>query len=369
MKHPSVKTQLFRIGLALLLVFSIGSREVLGDDRPTNPAIGPNTIEILPYGSDYGFQIPPDPTNRRGFAPFRAGGGGGPDGKDCPYTGRRKPPKTIQSTVGTPWPFGSEPVPSVLLIRRQVSIPPGVTGVRVMVSVDNDILEVSFNGTSLREFTLPPQKPDFPVEHQGCAILDEFRFDVPQDAVDKGSPALVVIRVQDRGVESFFDARILAETCSLSATFGCEVNGQRNVVCIGTSGRDTIRGTDGNDVIYGLGGDDQINSFGGDDLICGGDGNDTLVGGDGNDTLVGQADNDSLFGQLGADILAGGPGKDLLVGHDGNDILNGGDDNDSLFGKYGDDFLDGGAGVNNDLNGGPGDDFCINGNTFNCERP
>jgi hypothetical protein len=40
----------------------------------------------------------------------------------------------------------------------------------------------------------------------------------------------------------------------MAPTSGCTVNGVRNVQCVGTEGRDTIRGTSGNDVIVGLGG-------------------------------------------------------------------------------------------------------------------
>jgi len=373
MKHPSVMTQPFLIGLALLLVFSIGSREVLGDERATNPGVDPNTSEPLSYrNSGYRFLIiPPTGTPPPGFeqpgfndtafntgsAAFGDGAGGAIGGGDCP----------LRSTVKTKWPVVAAPaLKTELLVRRVVSIPAGVTGVRVMVSVDNDIVGVFFNGQPI-----PIPGDPFPVEHGECPILDEFRFDVPQGLVQPGQN-LVVFHVLDRplgpgpGNESFFDTRILAQTCNITlqpATFGCLVNSNVGS-CIGTLGKDTIRGTPGNDVIYGLDGDDQIDSFGGNDLICGGAGNDTLVGGDGNDTLIGGDGNDSLYGQRGDDFLNGGPGRDTLAGGAGNDSLIGGDNNDSLYGQQGDDFLDGGAGTDT-LNGGSGVDSCINGESVN----
>jgi hypothetical protein len=69
-----------------------------------------------------------------------------------------------------------------------------------MVSIDNDIVGAFFNGTPIAGF----------VPHDGCPILDEFSFDVPQSLVQSGQN-LVAFHVLDRGAESFFDARILAE--------------------------------------------------------------------------------------------------------------------------------------------------------------
>src|SRR5262249_38028686 len=46
--------------------------------------------------------------------------------------------------------------------------------------------------------------------HDGCPVLDEFRFDVPQSLVQVGQN-LVAFHVLDRGAEAFFDTRVLAE--------------------------------------------------------------------------------------------------------------------------------------------------------------
>jgi hypothetical protein len=87
-----------------------------------------------------------------------------------------------------------------------VAIPADTTNIRVMVSVGNDVRAVFFNGRPLSEHTLGTSS----VTHEECPILDEFRFDVPPELILTGSN-LVAFQVVDRGVESFFDARILAE--------------------------------------------------------------------------------------------------------------------------------------------------------------
>jgi hypothetical protein len=166
----------------------------LGDVRPINPGIGPNTAELLPYeASGYRYQIiglgimPPsgfeqpafdDRTWSIGTGAFGSGGG-------CP----------LQPTVQTFWPVNSQ-----LLVRHTISIPVGATNIRIMVSVDNDILGAFFNGTSITGF----------ISHDFCPIVDEFRLDVPEALVQPGQN-LVVLQVLDRGVESFFDTRVLAE--------------------------------------------------------------------------------------------------------------------------------------------------------------
>ena len=207
MSRVNKMTKVFIVGLVLLLVCPIGPRGALGDERPTNPGIGPNTVELLPYqGVSYRFQIIPlsteppvgfeqpnfdDSEFETGGAPFGGGGGGAPGGTDCP----------LHRTVQTQWPAESQ-----LLVRHAVVIPDGATNLRIMVSVDNDIVGVFFNGRPLVEHTLGTTS----VHHEGCPILDEFRFDVPPELVQNGSN-LVAFHVVDRGAESFFDAKILTE--------------------------------------------------------------------------------------------------------------------------------------------------------------
>jgi hypothetical protein len=187
--------------LVLLLVFSVGPRESVGDDRPTNPDIGPTTIELLSYrASGYRFlvigqnEVPPSGFERPDFddsffdlgsAPF-GGGGGGLEDRNCP----------LRESVQTIWHVNSR-----LLARRTVSIPEGAANIRLLISFDNDLVGVFFNGVQLNSET---------IVHPNCPIPDEFRFDVPPWLVRPGEN-FVAFHVLDVGRESFFDARIVAE--------------------------------------------------------------------------------------------------------------------------------------------------------------
>ena len=231
--------------LVLLLVFGLTLREAFGDARSPEPDIEDRTCELLPYQAlDYRYHViegrtlPLEdfPTSRRvsdlppellgdlqGFeqpsfndaaflmddAPFGGGKVGAGGGRDCPLRG----------TVETSWPLLSQ-----LLVRRMVDIPAGATDVRMMVSVDNDILGVFFNGIPLPEHTLR----DEIIPHEECPIRDEFRFDVPPALVARPGRHLVAFHVQDRpplgpANESFFDARILAELTMRPLNTWCAV--------------------------------------------------------------------------------------------------------------------------------------------------
>jgi hypothetical protein len=142
-----------------------------------NPTIRSNTFELLSYqASGYRFQIlPQDAIPPRGFAQpnfddaafdtgsaaFGAGRGGAGNGRDCP----------LRRTVQTNWSLETQ-----LLIRRVVSIPEGATTIRIMMSVDNDIIGVFFNGVRVP----PPPGLLYPITHEECPIMDEFRFDIPR---------------------------------------------------------------------------------------------------------------------------------------------------------------------------------------------
>jgi hypothetical protein len=112
-----------------------------------------------------------------GAAGFGTGGG-------CP----------LDNTVQAVWPLSTD-----LLVRGVVSVPAGTVNLRVWISIDNDILEVFFNGTSLGNN----------IVHEGCAELDNFSFAVPQALVQAG-PNVVAYHLRDRGVISFFDTRLSA---------------------------------------------------------------------------------------------------------------------------------------------------------------
>jgi hypothetical protein len=212
MNQPRWARRCFICVLCLGFVLSYSAymgREALGDERPTDPDIGPHTFEFLPYqASDYRFQIIPPgavPPEQEDFltqmpfddTDFPTGSAAFGSGGDCP----------LQDTVQTGWPVTSQ-----LLVRRVVDIPAEATSVRILVAVGNDIVGVFFNGTRLVERTLGTQI----VAHAECPMLDEFRFDVPPALVQPG-PNLIAFHVVDRSPieerpnESFFDARILAE--------------------------------------------------------------------------------------------------------------------------------------------------------------
>jgi Ca2+-binding RTX toxin-like protein len=110
---------------------------------------------------------------------------------------------------------------------------------------------------------------------------------------------------------------------------------QKDNVCQGSSGNDTIIGTSGDDnispgfgddTVYGLEGDDQVRHSGGDDYIEGGPGADTLRGGFGHDRIydntasrIGDGDHDLIDcaylesrGNTGPD-LGFGEGTDTIV--------------------------------------------------------
>ncbi|MBU1226786.1 MAG: peptidoglycan DD-metalloendopeptidase family protein [Actinobacteria bacterium] len=175
----------------------------------------------------------------------------------------------------------------------------------------------------------------------------------------------------------------------------------------GGNGSDVLDGGPRNDRVYGNKGDDLLLGSTGNDLLDGGPGNDTLVPGDGADQAFGGGGRDSFTAGAGVNTMWGGAGKDLvdyrsapsgaavdlgegigrgigtdtlhdierilgsdhadlLIGNDaanvfrglgGDDTLIGGDGNDRLIGGKGRDEIDGGAGV----------DYCVKGETINCE--
>ncbi len=101
----------------------------------------------------------------------------------------------LQATVRTTWPASTR-----LLVRRTLSLACPVGGLHIFVSVDNDVEAVFFNGIRLQTGNA----------HEGCPSQDNFRFDVPRDLIRPGSN-LVAYQLLDRGGETFFDSRILAD--------------------------------------------------------------------------------------------------------------------------------------------------------------
>jgi hypothetical protein len=150
MSHRHMITRFFP-HLIVAIMCSIEIREASADTRVTNPDVKFNTVELLSYQDPgYRFKIIPmgatppagfeqptfdDSAFEQGLAAFGSGGQGGVgEGRDCP----------LQRTVETNWPNETQ-----LLVRRVVVIPPGAVNIRIMVSVDNDIIGAFFNGTRI----------------------------------------------------------------------------------------------------------------------------------------------------------------------------------------------------------------------------
>jgi hypothetical protein len=190
---------------------NIGMTGALADEA-ASPDIRPTTVELLPYqSSGYRYQVIPlevappagwelpafdDSGFQAGAAAFGSGGG-------CP----------LQSTVQTSWPAGSQ-----LLVRAVLPIAGIETGLRIMVAVDNDIQSIFFDGQPLTN----------PISHDNCPVADEFRFDVP---TQREGNKLLAFHILDRGIESFFDARILAEMPVHEAAPQCSGTNTVTVPC------------------------------------------------------------------------------------------------------------------------------------------
>lgn len=187
------------IGLAFVVMAPGG----FADDRPSEADRRLNTVALLPYGAENyrflvlgagdtppaGFEQPDfDDTGfqQDGRAPFGGGAGGISKGVDCP----------LRANVHTRWRTNTQ-----LVARQLVEIPAGARNLRLVVSVDNDIVGVFLNGHSV----------SLPTPHDGCPVEDEFLIDLPREHVNFGAPNLLAFHVLDRGRESYFDATLLAE--------------------------------------------------------------------------------------------------------------------------------------------------------------
>jgi hypothetical protein len=173
------------------------------------PGTTANTVELLSYeASGYRYQILPamatppagfaGATEPPGFADGAAAFGSG--GGVCP----------LRTTARTFWPASTQ-----LVARRSVVVPSGMTSVRVMASVDNN-LTVYWDGAQIGT-----------AAHSGCPIRDEFRIDV-----SAASPGvhLLTLHAVDLGADSFLDVRVIGE-CAGGGGCGTEglVSGNHNV--------------------------------------------------------------------------------------------------------------------------------------------
>jgi Ca2+-binding RTX toxin-like protein len=189
----------------------------------------------------------------------------------------------------------------------------------------------------------------------------------------------------------------------LSSIEGAAVFQGGAAVLLGNSRSNELSGWSGADIVKGRGGDDTLSGW--PRGSSGGAGN-MLVGGRGDDSLFGNGEDDSIVGGPGSDTVAysistqnplvidlssrlvtglgtdtltsienalGGRGDDALRGSSRANRLDGWRGDDDIVGLAGDDYLDGGShkggssGIDS-LDGGPGTDTCVNGESYSqCE--
>jgi len=189
-------TLYFRGLLVLAMAFVFGGLSLPTPSFAADAGVTANTQVLLDYGaSGYRYSYD-DPSTQRtepnrdfqqpGFddSAWQTGSAAFGSGGDCP----------LQANHHTNWPVLNE-----LFVRRQITIPAGLTRLRVMAEIDNDAI-IYFDGTPLG-----PQ-----ISHENCPVVDEFRFDYT-GALTPG-PHTIAAYVKDRGVMSFFDMRVLADT-------------------------------------------------------------------------------------------------------------------------------------------------------------
>jgi hypothetical protein len=161
--------------------------QVTADVRPpVDQEITAQTVIIVPNHDSYRVAI--DNVNRgTQRAPFGSfpGGGGGPPVTLC----------SLQHTVNSGWPLNTQ-----IRLIKNFRLPAGAENLRVLLSVDNDV-RVFLNGRNISGGL---------VTHDGCPIVDEFKFDAPNSALRVGNNALVV-RGIDRGGTSYLDLRVLVD--------------------------------------------------------------------------------------------------------------------------------------------------------------
>jgi uncharacterized membrane protein len=158
------------------------------------------SVEVVPYRAAYRYKVigsnstPPANYGQPGFNDSLWAAGYAGFGFSVGYC-------PLPMTKQTEWPVNTR-----LLARRKFSLPANTTNVRVKVAVDNDIAEIFFNGVQVAT----------PQVHEGCASLDDYTFDIPQSLVRSGTNT-VVFHVVDRGGESYFDARVVADVLNVGA--------------------------------------------------------------------------------------------------------------------------------------------------------
>jgi hypothetical protein len=121
----------------------------------------------------------------------------------------------LDSTVKTPWPLDTD-----ILLRKAFTLPAGGSAQEVGVAIDNDI-QVFVNGVDVSGGLR---------NSENCAFRDRFVFPVPKTLLILGGNNLLAVRARDRGVVSYVDVEVRADStpprCTLTAK-GTDPSGQR----------------------------------------------------------------------------------------------------------------------------------------------
>ena len=96
----------------------------------------------------------------------------------------------LQPTVKTHWDGSTD-----ILVRKQVVLPAGASGVTIGIAVDNDA-RVYWNGIFVGSAT-----------HEGCPAYNDFVFPVSNFLLNEGTNLLAVEGI-DRGFQSFLDVTV-----------------------------------------------------------------------------------------------------------------------------------------------------------------
>ena len=153
---------------------------------------GGYSYKVVQHGDLTGFQSPT----------FDAAAAGFQSDRSAPFSN----PSGCGNQSATDWPSNTD-----LLLRREVSIPPGAEDITVSVAIDNDEV-VYWNGTQIGSDT-----------HDGCASLDSFTYAVPAALAHSG-PNLLAVRGIDRGDATYLDVTVRASVPPCAGS-GCPVGG------------------------------------------------------------------------------------------------------------------------------------------------
>ncbi len=95
----------------------------------------------------------------------------------------------------TNWPLYTD-----ILLRKNFTLPPGASNLKVSVAIDNDV-QVFINGYDISGGL---------INHEGCAVRDSFNFTAPDNLLKTGEN-LLAVRGKDRGVGSYLDVQVTAD--------------------------------------------------------------------------------------------------------------------------------------------------------------